>query len=119
MIYAIVAISYMDQLECQVLSICPSCIFFTRYIDNILMLTSTSEEATAIYEMFQNIDRCTKFKKEHPNNTGFLSFLDFRIQISPTGKIYTSFFRKSTTKDLFVHFKSALPLSGKTNYIRN
>ena len=41
------------------------------------------------------------------------------MQISPTGKIHTSFYRKSTTKNLFVHFKSALPLSVKTNYIRN
>ncbi len=43
---------------------------------------------------------------------GHLSHLDFKIQISPTGKIYS-------TKNLFVHFKSALPLSAKTNYIRN
>ena len=42
-----------------------------------------------------------------------------KIQISQTGKIYTSFYRKSTTKKLFVHFKSALPLSVKINYIRN
>ena len=34
-------------------------------------------------------------------------------------KIYTSFYRKPTTKNLFVFFKSALPLSAKTNYIRN
>ena len=34
-------------------------------------------------------------------------------------EIYTSFYRKPTTKNLFVHFKSALPLSAKTNYIKN
>ena len=45
--------------------------------------------------------------------------LDFKIQISPTGKIYTSFYRKPTSKNLFVHFKSALLLSAKTNYFRN
>ena len=41
------------------------------------------------------------------------------MQISPTGKIYTSFYRKPTTKNLFVDFKSALPLSVKANYTRN
>ena len=57
------AISYMDQLECQAQSICPSCIFFAyRYIDDILMLTPSSKEATAIYEKFQNIDRYIQFK---------------------------------------------------------
>ena len=30
-----------------------------------------------------------------------------------------SFYRKPTSKNLFVHFKSKLPLSAKTNYIRN
>ena len=50
------AISHMDQLERRALSICLSCIFFTRYRDDILMLTSSSEEATAIYVKFQSID---------------------------------------------------------------
>ena len=83
------------------------------------MLTSSSEEATAIHEKFQNTDRHIQFKIEHPDNTGSLSLLDFKIQISLTGKINTSFNRKPTTKNLFVHFKSALPLNAKTNYIRN
>ena len=83
------------------------------------MLTSSRKEATAIYEKFQNIDRHIQFKIEHPYNTGSLSLLDFKMQISPTGKIYTSSYRKSTSNNLFVHFKSALPLSAKTNCIRN
>ena len=36
------AISYIDQLEHRALSIWLSCIFFTRYIDGILILTSSS-----------------------------------------------------------------------------
>ena len=83
------------------------------------MLTSSTEEAIAIYEKIPNIDRHIQFKIEYPDNTGSLSLLDFKIQISSTGKIYTSFYRKSTTKNLFMHFKSALLLSAKTNYIRN
>ena len=118
-ISGILAILYMDQLEHCLLSICPPCVFFARYINNIRMLTSSGKEVTAIYKKFQNIDRYIQFKIKHPDNTGSLSLLDFRIQISPTGKIYTSFYRKSTTKKLFVHFQSALPLSAKTNYIRN
>ena len=82
------------------------------------MLTSSSEKANAIYEEFQNIDTHIQFNIEHPDNTGSQSTQDFKMQISPTGKIYTSFYRKPTTKNLFVHFKAALPLSAKTNYIR-
>ena len=71
------------------------------------MLTSSSEDATAIYEKFQNIDRHIQFKIDNPDNTGSLTLLDFKMQISPTGKIYTSFYRKPSTKNLFVSFKSA------------
>ena len=118
-ISGILDISYMDQFESRALSICSSCIFFIRYIDDILIITSSSEEATDIYEKFQNIDWYIQFKIEHTDNTGSLLLQDFRMEISPTGKIYTSFCRKTTTKELFVHFKSALPLSAKTNYFRN
>ena len=77
-------------------------------IDIILMLTSSSEEATTIYEKLQNIDRHIQFKIEHPDNRGSLSLLDFKIQISSTGEIYSSFYTKPTTKNLcaFQHFHS-------------
>ena len=81
--------------------------------------TSSNEEANAIYKKFKNINTHIQFKIEHPDNTGSLSLLDFKMQISPTGKIYTSFYGKSTTKNLFGHFRSALPLSAYINYIRN
>ena len=63
--------------------------------------------------------RHIQIKIEHPDNTGFLSLLDFKIQISLTYKICTSFQKKPTTKNFLVHFKSALPFCTKTNYIRN
>ena len=37
----------------------------------------------------------------------------------PAGKIHTNFYKKPTTKNLFVHYRSALPLSAKHNYIKN
>ena len=70
-----------------------------------------------IWEVLKH--RHIQFKIEHSDNTGSLSLLDFKIQISLTGKIYISFYRKPTTKNLFEHFKSAISLSAKINYIRN
>ena len=102
----------MDQLERHVLSIYWSCLFLIRYIDDIYIYQQRSH--CCIWEVPKHI----QFKIEHPDNTGSLSLLDFKIQISPTGKIYTSFYRKSTYKNLFVHVKFALPLSAQTNYIR-
>ena len=69
-----------------------------------------------IFKKFHNIFSLTLNIKI---NTGSLSPLDFKMQISPTGKIYTSFIEKPPLKNLFVHFKSALQLSAETNYIRN
>ena len=63
----------------------------------------------------QNIDRHIQFKIEPPDNTRSLSLLDFKMQFLSTGKIYSRFYTKPTTKNLFVHFKSAHPLSAKTN----
>ena len=81
--------------------------------------TPSLKTSIVIYEKFQNIDKHIQFKIERSDNTESLSLLDFKIQISPTGKIYTCFYRKPTTTNLLVHFKSALLLSAKTNYIRN
>ena len=107
-ISGILVISYMDQLERRALSICPKYIFFIRNIDEILMLTSSSEEATVTDEKFFNIDKHIKFKIEHPDNTGFLSLLDFRIQISSIGKIYTGFYRKPLCVSISTQCQSKL-----------
>ena len=63
--------------------------------------------------------RHIQFKIEHPDNIGSQSLQDFKMQISPNGKICLRFYRKPNTKNLFVHFKSAFSLSAKINYIRN
>ena len=87
--------SYPARAEGLVNRIFPSYIFFTRYIDDILMLTSSQRRTTSIYEKFQNIDRPIQFKLEHPDNTGSLSLLDFKMlmQISPRylGQVQGSF----------------------------
>ena len=41
------------------------------------MFTSSGEEA--IYERLQNIERHIQFKIDHPDNTGSLSLLDFKM----------------------------------------
>ena len=99
-ISGILTLSYMDHLESRALSIFPSFIYLTRYIDDILALISSREEATAIYEKFQNVDRHHQPKIEHPDNTVSLSLLDFKMQISPIDKIIIIFSRKPTAKNL-------------------
>ena len=71
------------------------------------MLTSSSEEATAIYEKFQYTDIYIQFKTGHPDNTGSRSLQDSKMQITSTGKIYTSFYRKPTTKKPLYAFQTS------------
>jgi len=68
---------------------------------------------------FNNIDENIHFTIEHPDRTGALSLLDFRLKILDKGKIHTEFYKKPASRDLFVHHKSALPLGAKTGYIKN
>lgn len=112
----ILAIAYMDKLERHTLSTCYSYLLFTRYIDDILIITYSREEAINIFHKFNNADPNLKFTIEHPDSSESLSLLDFKIQIKKNGAICTEFYRKPASKRLFVHFKSALPLKDKLNY---
>ena len=84
----LLGISYMDRLERQALNICRTYAFFTRYIDDILILTSSREEANKIALTFNNIDKNIHFTIEHPDCTGALSLLDFRLKVLNKGEIH-------------------------------
>ncbi|XP_014773228.1 uncharacterized protein LOC106871340 [Octopus bimaculoides] len=115
----LLAITYMNHLEHRALIICRSCAFFTRYVDDILILTSSHEEADRIFTMFNNMDIKIQFTLEHPNNTGSLSLLDFQLKITEEEEIHTEFYRKAASRDMFVQYSSALSLGVKIGYARN
>ena len=46
-------------------------------MDDIFMLTSSSEEATAMDEKFQNSNRHIQFKVEHPGDSRSLALLEY------------------------------------------
>ena len=115
----LLAITYMDQLERRALNTCRSCVFFTRYVDDILILTSSRGETNSIYETFEKTDEKISFSIEHPSEQGSLSLLDFQLRITEEGNINTNFYKKAACRDLFVHYRSALPTSAKAGYIRN
>ena len=115
----LLAITYMDRLERQALDTCHDYAFFSRYVDDIIILTSSRDEASNIAEAFSSVDKNIRFDMEHPDNTGTLPILDFRLKILGKAGIHTEFYRKPSSTDLFVHHKSALPHGAKIGYIRN
>ncbi|XP_052834550.1 uncharacterized protein LOC128251599 [Octopus bimaculoides] len=115
----LLAITYMNHLERRALNICRSCAFFTRYVDDILILTTFREEAERIFTTVSNTDMNIKFTIEHLDITGSPSLLDFKLNITEEGKIHTEFYRKAASRDMFVQYNSALPLGAKIVYARN
>lgn len=60
------AIRYMDKLECITLEICRSYIF-SGYVDDILIITHSKDEATNICQTSNNIDTNINFETELPD----------------------------------------------------
>lgn len=60
-----------------------------------------------------------RFTREHPDHTGSLSLLDFSLKITEERAIYTEFYRKVASRDMFGQYNSALSLGTKIGYARN
>ena len=82
----LLAITYMNVLESRALNTC-SYTFFSRYVDDILILTHSRTEANSIFDTFNNIDSHIEFTIEHPDELGTLPLLDFALSISEEGEI--------------------------------
>ena len=122
---AILAILYMGHIEAKALSSLgdDNCIgLYSRYVDDIFIMTKSREEADRIYKVFNNIDSHIKFEIEHPtkfDKTHVLNLLDISFHINEAGDMHHEFYKKMARKPIFVNYKSALPMKNKMHFIRN
>ena len=120
---AILAILYMGHIESIALNkLCPSVGLYTRYVDDIFLLTKCKEEAEKVYDCFNSIDSNIKFEIEHPSTvdkTKVLKLLDVAIHVEETGVTSYEFYKKEAKKPIFVNFRSSLPTRNKKHYIKN
>ena len=120
---AILAILFMGHVESIALNNLGTHVgFYTRYVDDVLVLARNREESEHIHNIFNNTEPCIKFEIEHPNkvdNTNVLKLLDISLHVSETGEMHYDFYRKNAKKPIFVNYKSALPMRSKMNYIKN
>jgi hypothetical protein len=120
---AILAILYMGHIEAGVLDSLGARIgFYSRYVDDIFLLTTGRDEAEEIHAEFNNANLNIKFEIEHPrivSGQTVLQLLDVSVHVSEGGNIHYEFYKKDAKKPLFVNFKSSLPTRSKMNYIRN
>ena len=95
---------------------------YTRYVDDVFLLTKCREEAEKIYDCFNSIDPNIKFEIEHPstvNSTKVLRLLDIAIHVEEIGVTRYEFYKKEARKHIFVNFRSSLPTRNKKHYIKN
>ena len=117
---AIVAILYMGHLEYKAINLLGASIgLYSRYVDDIFILTKDRQEANHIHQVFNNIDPYIKFEIEHPDETNTLKLLDIAIRVHVNGEKHYEFYKKDVKKPLFVNYKSSLPTKSKMHYIRN
>ena len=85
-----------------------------RYVDDLLLLTKSEEEAKQIHLAYNGL----KFTLELPVNDS-IPFLDFKININEEGMAEFDFYRKPQRKDVFINAQSALPTQAMSNIIRS
>ena len=116
-ISGLLAIIFMDSLERISLKQCCNIGLYKRYVDDILILTTTKENALNIYNTFNSQHPNIKFEIEHPK-TNSISLLDFSLAIN-MNRTEISFYTKSAKRNLFIHFNSAIPMTSKIHAIKN
>ena len=123
----LLAILFMDSLERSVISQLSNNIScYSRYIDDIFLLTNNKETANAIQTEFNNAHPAMKFTLELPNTdvdgTKSLNLLDVKLslaKISNSIHLSTEFYKKPQKAAIFVHSKSAISDQSKFSAIRN
>jgi len=88
--------------------------FYYRYVDDILLLTSTDKVDT-ILDSFNNIHSRLQFTVEYENNRT-ISFLDLKL-IVVNNTLYIDWYRKETCSGRYLHYWSGHPMIHKIGMI--
>ena len=115
----ILAILFMDRLECGVIDLYNISNPYDRYVDDIYSQASDEKEADAFHSTMNSAHPRIQFEIEKPNTSldgRSLSLLDFTVTIRPDGNTEFEFYKK---KPIFMNYKSAIPKKTKRNIIRN
>jgi hypothetical protein len=108
---------FMSSIEQQLVQQL-SLLFYYRYVDDCLIVTTSKEEAETIFIAFNSANQHIKYEIEHPKEDGELSLLDFSVSLNgdfPRFRPYT----KAIKSDLFLSGQSAIPTHLKQNVIIN
>uniref|UniRef100_A0A7I4YC46 Reverse transcriptase domain-containing protein n=1 Tax=Haemonchus contortus TaxID=6289 RepID=A0A7I4YC46_HAECO len=111
----VLAIVYMSKIERPVLDRRP--VLYFRYVDDCFVACSTQKEMDRCFELLNTQAENIRFTREKPIDT-WLPFLNMQVQLE-RGFLRTKWYRKPTSKNILVHFRSAHPLKTKQAITRN
>uniref|UniRef100_A0A7I4XWM4 Reverse transcriptase domain-containing protein n=1 Tax=Haemonchus contortus TaxID=6289 RepID=A0A7I4XWM4_HAECO len=101
----VLAIAYMSKIEKPVLDRRP--VLYCRYVDDCFVACSTQKEMDKCFELLNSQADNIRFAREKPNDK-WLPFLNMQVQLE-RGFLRTKWYRKPTSKNILVHFRSAHP----------
>ncbi|KAK6735610.1 hypothetical protein RB195_018681 [Necator americanus] len=99
------AISFMAKIEAPVLELRP--LFYSPYIDDCFIICTTQAEMDKCFDLLNRQSEHIKLTREKPQSN-WLPFLNIQFGIS-NGTYQTKWYRKSSNKNILVHFLSAHP----------
>jgi hypothetical protein len=116
----ILAILFMDTLERRVFLSNQWISSYSRYVDDIFILTLNKEKAQEIHTTMNTLHPDIQFEVEYPTDENTLRLLDFEVQTDKhSGALTFQFYKKKARKNVFLNYHSALPTSMKDNIISN
>ena len=81
-------------------------------------MCSDKSDAENLLVALNQADSRIKFEMEYPKYDGSIALLDFKVSLAGNSPHF-EFYQKNAGSDVFVNYKSALPLAQKISIIRN
>ncbi|EYB91798.1 hypothetical protein Y032_0202g1796 [Ancylostoma ceylanicum] len=112
----LLAIIFMDHIERITLT--SDILLYKRYVDDAFVIGISENEVERTLERLNAVDDNISFTMEKSDEEGFLPFLNTKIRIVD-GQIECSWYKKSASRNILVHSRSAHPIFVKANMVRN
>ncbi|WKY02527.1 hypothetical protein Q1695_016084 [Nippostrongylus brasiliensis] len=111
----VLAIAFMSKIETPVLERKP--LLYCRYIDDCFIVCATQNEMDLCFELLNNQAESIKLTREKPTGR-WLPYLNVEVGLTG-GKFHTRWYRKPSSKNIIVHFRSAHPSQTKRAVVKN
>ncbi|VDL74216.1 unnamed protein product [Nippostrongylus brasiliensis] len=109
------AIAFMSKIETPILERKP--LLYCRYIDDCFIVCASQDEMDLCFDLLNS--QAENIKHTREKSTGrWLTYLNVQVNLA-RGKFHTRWYRKPTSKNTIVHFRSARPSQTKKAVVKN